>query len=125
METTITLNLSEDFSTLCCIYQIKPDIFFQTVADQISFPSYYSNPMGNDRWATFCFLNFLQEEEPKYHVDRILEERFLHELDAVTDYNIYAPPTEMENSKIKITEVMNKWLKEVVTKRSSYIIKNL
>lgn len=124
METTINLNLSEDFSALCCIYQIKPDIFLQTVVDQISFPSYYSNPMGNDRWATFCFLNFLQEEESKYLVDEALQEKYFMELQASNIYNIYAEDTEIEESKLKIKEIMNQWLKAVLAERSKYITEN-
>lgn len=124
METTIKVNLSEDFSALCCIYQIKPDVFFQTIADQISFPSYYSNPMGNDRWATFCFLNFLQEEESKYQVDEALQDKYFMELQASNIYNIYADNTELEESKSKIKGIMNQWLKAVLAKRSSYIIEN-
>jgi hypothetical protein len=125
METTINLNLSEDFSALCCIYQIQPDMFLQTVVDQISFPSYYSNPMGNDRWATFCFLNFLQEEESKYQVDEEMEDRYMSQLEASINFSLTTDADEISESFESVRSIMRQWLKAVLTQRSRYLTDTL
>lgn len=125
METTINLNLLEDFSALCCIYQIQPSVFLQTVVDQISFPSYYSNPMGADRWATFCFLNFLQEEESKYQVDEEIEDRYMSQLEASINFSLTTDAGEISESFESVRSIMRQWLKAVLTQRSRYLTDTL
>lgn len=125
METTINIHLSQDFNTLCCIYQIKPEFFLQTVVDQISFPSYYSNPIGNDRWATFCFLNFLQQEESNFQVDEDLEDKYLDLLDSSINYNLHADPEVTAKSLTRVKGIMKEWQKAVLAERTKYITDHL
>lgn len=113
METTIHLNLSEDFNTLCTIYQIKPEYFIQTFINQVSFPEYYSRPTAKDRWATLFFLQFLQVECASYNVNRELEKQHLT---LFKDAMMYKFETEPENNPVLIKtgrEVMRQWLKAV------------
>jgi len=58
METQIQLSLPEDFSMLCTIYQIKPELILEQFINQVSFPRFYSNPNGSEKWATYFFLTF-------------------------------------------------------------------
>ncbi|MCX2479360.1 hypothetical protein OQY15_09685 [Pedobacter sp. MC2016-15] len=121
METSIQISLTDDFKDLCCIYQIRPDVFLQTVIDQISYPKYYSNPLGHNRWATFCFLHFIQEEEPKYQVNQLIADKYLDLIDSSMSYNVHAQTTDIEIVYNKISKIMQQWLKEVLAQRSSYI----
>ena len=124
METTVQLTLPEDFNTLCTIYQINPATLIQAFINQISFPCFYSNPTGTDRWATYFFLNFLDVEEYTYEADRELEEHYMrifnHRLLQLLDQD--EEGTNAENAGRKI---MAQWLKAVLAERAKYITDNL
>ena len=124
METQIQLSLPEDFSMLCTIYQIKPELILQQFIDQVSFPRFYSNPNGSEKWATYFFLNFLDREESKYEVDRELENHYLNIFNStllklVKMGGDHAIPEEAGR------KVMRQWLKAVLAERSKYITDNL
>lgn len=125
METAISITLPEDFHTLCSIYQIKPEVLVQSFIDQVSFPSFYSNPIGNNRWATFCFLNFLDVEESKYEVDEDLESKYLNLFNDAIRYNLDVSPEDMIKSVKSGREIMRQWLKAVLAERTKYITDNL
>jgi len=125
METTINITLPEDFYTLCSIYQIKPEVFVQNFIDQVSFPSFYSNPTGSNRWVTFCFLNFLDLEESKYEVNEDLESQYLNLFSDAIRYNHDVNPEDMVQSVKAGREIMKQWLKAVLTERTKYITDNL
>lgn len=125
METAINITLPEDFYMLCSIYQIKPAVFVQNFIDQVSFPSFYSNPTGSNRWATFCFLNFLDVEESKYEVNEDLESQYLNLFSDAIRYNHDLNPEDMVKSVKAGREIMKQWLKAVLTERTKYITDNL
>lgn len=125
METAINITLPEDFHTLCSIYQIKPEVFVQNFIDQVSFPSFYSNPAGSNRWATFCFLNFLDLEESKYEVNEDLESQYLNLFSDAIRYNHDVNPEDMVKSVKVGREIMKQWLKAVLTERTKYITDSL
>lgn len=125
METAINVTLPEDFNTLCSIYQIKPEVLVQSFIDQVSFPSFYSNPIGSNRWATFCFLNFLDVEESKYQVDEGLETQYLVLFNEAVRFNLDVNPEDMIKSVESGREIMRQWLKAVLAERTKYITDNL
>lgn len=125
METTIQLTLSEDFNTLCSIYQIKPEFFIQTFIDQVSLPEYYSRPNDKNRWGTLFFLQFLEVEYSHYRVNRELENKFLTSFNRAVKYNFDANPAHNETSLNTGREIMRQWLKAVLAERAKYITDNL
>lgn len=125
MENTIKLNLSEDFETLCVIYQIKPEYFVQRFIDQVSLPEYYSSPGTNNRWGTLFFLQFLELETEHYEVNRELEDRYLDAFDTAMEYNFDANPATPEASLSIGRNIMKQWLKAVLAERTKYITDQL
>lgn len=125
METPINITLSEDFYTLCSIYQIKPEYFIQTFIDQVSFPSFYSRPSDKDRWATFFFLQFLETEESHYDVNRELEEHYLSLFRKAIRCNFKDDPEDMPASVEAGRNMMKQWLKAVLAERAKYITDKL
>ncbi|WP_158799428.1 hypothetical protein [Pedobacter sp. L105] len=125
METTIHLTLSEDFETLCAIYQIQPEYFIQTFIDQVSLPEYYSDPSNSNRWGTLFFLHFVETELSHYNVDRKLEDRFLTAFNQAMKYNFDAQSSTCETSLATGRNIMRQWLKAVLAERTKYITDNL
>jgi len=78
MKTSININLPEDFTTLCTIYQINPETFIQAFIGEVSFPTFYSRPTATDRWATFFFLNLLRKVDVSIHVNQELEDEYVN-----------------------------------------------
>jgi hypothetical protein len=125
METNMNINLPEDFTILCSIYQIKPETFIQSFVDQVSFPCFYSRPHGTDRWATFFFLYFLDVEESKYEVNGELEDEYLQKFTDALKQHFY-PNTYDEAKAEEIGRaVMRQWMKAAMADRTKYIIDNL
>jgi len=124
METNIQLSLPEDFSMLCTIYQIKPELLIQQFVDQVSFPGFYSNPNGSSKWATYFFLNFLDREESKYEVDRELENHYLSIFNS-TLLKLVKMGGDNAIPESAGRKVMNDWLKAVLADRTRYITDNL
>jgi hypothetical protein len=124
METQIQLSLPEDFSTLCTIYQIKPELLIQQFIDQVSFPGFYSNPNGRSKWATYFFLNFLDREESKYEVDRELESHYLSIFNS-TLLKLVKMGGDNAIPEEAGRKVMRQWLKAVLADRTRYITDNL
>jgi len=125
MKITIDITLPEDFSTLLSIYQIKPDELIQYLADLISFPAFYSHPIGRNRWATYFFLDFLESEESHYRVDEELEEKYLKTFRRAIGYNFDQSPDDIAKSEQAGRNIMNQWLKAVLAERARYITDNL
>lgn len=125
MKTQMNINIPEDFSTLCTIYQIKPVTLIQLFADKLSFPCYYSNTTGNDRWATLFFLNFLDLDDSGYEVDEELEEQYL---DTLTQTLLRLLEVDREDVAMKeeaARKIMRQWCKAVLSKRAQYLTDNL
>ncbi|WP_158800215.1 hypothetical protein [Pedobacter sp. L105] len=124
METNIEVNLPVDFTTLCTIYQIKPETLIQLFINSLSFPCFYSNPMGSSRWATYLFLDYLDNEETVLEVDSELEEQYLtlfnRKILELLEQNGDTRPSEEAGRKI-----MAQWLKAVLAERTKYITDNL
>ncbi|WP_158797516.1 hypothetical protein [Pedobacter sp. L105] len=125
MKITIDITLPEDFYTLLSIYQIKPDVFVQYLANQISFPVFYSHPTGSNRWATYFFLDFLESEESEYEVNEELEAKYLKVFKRAIGYNFDQTTDEFTKSEQAGREIMNQWLKAVLAERTRYITDNL
>ncbi|MET4139674.1 hypothetical protein [Pedobacter sp. UYP1] len=125
METAINVTLPEDFYILCSIYQIKPEVFIQQFINQVSFPSYFSNPTGSDCWATLCFLNFIDVQSPKFQVNEDLEIHYLNLFKKAIRYNLVTSPED----KVKVVnsgrKVIRHWLKAVLADRTKYITDSL
>lgn len=125
MENQINISLTEDFETLCTIYQIKPEFFIQTFINQVSFPSFYSAPNDKNRWATFFFLQFLETEEPNYNVNRDLEDHYLRLFREAMKCNFKDDPEDAPATIETGRSMMKKWLKAVLTERARYLTDEL
>ena len=118
METNMTFTLPEDFTTLCSIYQIKPDVFIQSFVDLVSFPHFYSRPHAPDRWATFFFLNFLDVEDAKCEVNDDLEDEYLTKFTDAIRQHFY--PNQYDEAKAEEVGrvVMLQWMKAAMADRA-------
>ena len=125
METTIHLTLSEDFETLCSIYQIQPEYFIQTFIDQVSLPEYYNEPSNDNRWGTLFFLYFIETELSHYDVNRKLESRFLDAFNQAMKYNFDAHSIASEATLTTGRNIIRQWLKAALAERTKYITDNL
>jgi len=125
METTIQITLSEDFETLCSIYQIKLEYFIQTFIDQVSLPEYYSSPSSDNRWGTLFFLQFLEAELSHYNVNRELEDHYLVAFDQAMKYNYDANSAANETALTTGKNIMRQWLKAALAERAKYLTDNI
>ena len=125
MEIIINISLPEDFNTLCCIYQIKPEFFIQTFINQISFPDFYSRPNDKNRWATLFFLQFLDLEESHYEVNEELEEQYLRLFNQTMKCHFFDDDANNSNSLKVGRNIMRQWMKAVLAERSNYLTNNL
>ena len=125
MEVQLNLNLPEDFSNLCTIYQIKPENILQALMDQVSFPCFYSQANGKERWATLFFLNYLDQEKAVCNVDEELEDQYLKTFtDTVKQVSAQHPTEELKTEQAG-RKVMEKWMKATVAQRASYLTNGL
>lgn len=123
METTIQLDLPEDFDTLCSLYSIKPQQLIQSFINQVSLPRFYSNPIGNGRWATYFFLDYIDNDENNILVDRDLETKYLnlfnrHLIDAVKESG------NVSSSESEGRKILRLWHRDLLSKRSKYLTDN-
>ena len=125
METTIHLNLTEDFDTLCSIYQISPQNLLQAFTDQISYPVYFGNPNGEARWANDFFIYYLDEQPDRDSVETELEDYYFEKFNDAVKPKFKPGPAEVDRA-IKIRrKIMAQWLKAILAERSKYITDHL
>lgn len=124
METTIQLALPEDFTTLCNLYTINPQDFIQSFVNQVSLPRFYSYPLGSSRWATYFFLDYIENEDNCTLVDRELESKYL------TMFNEHIINAVKQTGEISASEaagrnILKLWLRDVIIERGRYLTENL
>lgn len=124
MEATIKLNLPDDFTMLCTIYNINPETLIQSFIDQVSFPVFYAKPTAKDRSATLFFINFLDQPAVNYVPNHDLDDKYLEcFMDTLQEHlNRSADPEKTEQAG---RGVMKKWEKAVLADRANYLLKNL
>lgn len=125
MESQMNINIPEDLSILCTIYQIKPETLVQLFVDKVSFPFYYSNTTGNDRWATLFFVNLLELHDSCYEVDEELEEQYLRTLTQTLLRLLEIDRKDVVKKEEEARKIMRQWYKAVLSKRAEYLTNNL
>lgn len=125
METTMNLNLPEDFMNLCSIYNIQPQQFIQSFVDNISFPSFYTGAQKDEKWATYFFLHYIESEGYGAATECDLENEYLQ---CFTD-TLAANLEQYDDGGAKAREegrgVIRKWHKAVLAERTKYIMDQL
>ncbi|MDO7743087.1 MAG: hypothetical protein MUP99_04910 [Pedobacter sp.] len=121
MKTSININLPEDFTTVCTIYQINPETFIQAFIGEVSFPTFYSRPTATDRWATFFFLNLLRKVDVSIHINQELEDEYLNKFNLAMQSSFDILGSDETAAQAAGRRVMKDWMKAVVAERARYL----
>jgi len=121
MKTSININLPEDFTTLCTIYQINPETFIQAFIEEVSFPQFYSRPTATDRWATFFFLNLLRKVDVSININEELEDEYLNKFNTALQSSFDTNGSDETAAQAAGRRVMKDWMKAVVAERARYL----
>lgn len=125
MKTFINVNLPEDFTTLCTIYQINPETFIQAFIEEVSFPLFYSRPTATDRWATFFFLNLLRKVDVSVHINQELEDEYVNKFNVALQRSFDTNGSDETAAQAAGRSVMKDWMKAVVAERARYLTDHL
>lgn len=116
MNINVHINPTEDFHILCDLFNVEPQVLLQKFVEKISFPFYYSQPDGNERWATLFFLSYI--EEGKRNTAEMAEhEPFMNELAEVVFKHLESGHQNSAKAELAGRKLMKKWHKQVMAKR--------
>ena len=121
MKNSININMPEDFTTLCTIYQINPETFIQAFIEEVSFPKFYSRPTATDRWATFFFLNLLRKVDVSIHINQELEDEYVNKFNTALQSSFDRNGSDKTAAQSAGRRVMKDWMKAVVAERARYL----
>lgn len=116
MKINVTIDSPEDFSVLCDLFKVEPQAFLQKFVDRVSFPFYYSQPDGDERWATLFFLYYLAQQE-RSEEDMEQHEPFMNELADVVFKQLDSSHKNAARAELAGRKVMKQWHKQVMAKR--------
>lgn len=125
METTLNLNVPEDFISLCSIYNIQPQKFIQSFVDNVSFPSFYTGKIKEEKWATYFFLHYIESKEYATETEDDLENQYLQRFTDALNANMEQYNDDGENAREAGRGVIREWQKAVLAERARYIIDQL
>jgi hypothetical protein len=128
MEINFKSEVPEDFSTLCDIFQIKPEILIKSILDRISFPFFFCNPHSRQRWSTFLFLEHLDGDDYEFNEKEMeLNEAYCEKITNAILRIKKNDDDEITNKKAEeeARKLMREWHKMVMKERSKYLIDNL
>lgn len=118
MKINVSIDPPEDFSMLCDLFKVEPEAFLQKFVDRVSFPFYYSQPDGDERWATLFFLYYLGQQ-PGYDEEMEQHEPFMNELAEVVFKQLDSSHRNAEKAALAARKVMKQWHKQVIAKRGT------
>jgi len=125
MEITVKLDVPEDLMNLCTIYNIQPQKVMQCFAKNVSFPTYYTDVNGKNKWATLFFLQLIDAKEDETETDIGLEEHYLQHFNDILSEQM----EEHDDDGVKAREagrnVIRNWQKAVLGERARYITDQL
>ncbi|WP_316821653.1 hypothetical protein [Pedobacter gandavensis] len=116
MKINITIHPTEDFNILCELFNVDPQTLIQKFVERTSFPFYYSQPDGDERWATLFFLSYI-EKEKRTKIEMAEHEPFMNELAEVVFKHLESGHQNSAKAEIAGRKVMKQWHKEIVAKR--------
>ena len=124
MEISLNIELPEDFSTLCDIFGIRPELFVQKMLEEISLPYFYSNPHGNRRLATMLFLDHLEsaersDSELDFHIP------YMEKLSVEISKILLENSGDHEIAEKTARKIMKEWHKAILMHRAKYIIDDM
>jgi len=125
METTIKLNVPEDLLSLCTIYNIQPQKVLECFAKNVSFPRYYTDVNGKNRWATLFFLQLLDGKEDETETDIGLEEHYLQHFNDTLAIQMEEHNDNGVKARAAGRNVIRNWQKAVIAERAKYILDGL
>jgi hypothetical protein len=127
MELNLKTNLTEDFSTVCDIFQIKPESIVQSIIDRISFPYFFTHQHEIGRWPTLLFLEFLDEDHHHESGELELHEPYMNRIAELIERAFAVKDDDQAKSKAEQAArgVMREWHNAVLKHRAKYLLDNL
>lgn len=117
MKIKITITPPEDFMVLCDLFKVEPQELLQQFVERVSFPFYYSQPDGDERWATLFFLQYLSVEKQHLKDEMEQHEPFMNELAEVVFRHLDGSQKNVLKAELAGRKVMDKWHKHLIAKR--------
>lgn len=117
MKMNVTINPTEDFSILCDLFKVEPQELLQKFVERVSFPFYYSQPDGDQRWATLFFLCYLGQQGKDNELEMAEHEPFMTELAEVVFKHLETGQKNTDKAALAGRKVMKQWHKQVMAKR--------
>lgn len=124
METTLKIDLPEDFNMLCDIFSIKPEAFIKKVVDAVSLPHFYCHPHDKSRWATLLFLDHLDTYE-KTETEFRFHEPYMEKLYLSIREILQQSEDDYDKAEKNARKVMLDWHRAVLNEKAKYIIDHL
>lgn len=118
MKMNVTINGTEDFNVLCELFKVDPQALIQKFVDQVSFPFYYSQPDGDERWATLFFLYYIGLQGKNIEIEMPQHEPFMNQMAEVVFNHLEAGHQYAAKAEIAGREVMKAWHQHIMEKRA-------
>jgi len=125
METTIKIDVPEDLLSLCTIYNIRPQKVMECFAKNVSFPTYYTDVKGKNKWATLFFLQLIDAKEDETETDIELEEHYLQCFNDTLAIQMKEHNDDGAKAREAGRNVIRQWQKAVIAERAKYILDGL
>lgn len=125
MKIDLKITPTEDFTTLCSIYNIQPEMLIQSFIDQISFPCYYSKDEDDEKWALLFFLQYLDSDSYNEVINEKLQDYYLNIFSKVIAENLDSFPGDPLKAQEAGRKIIRKWHKAVLAERTKYITDQL
>lgn len=128
MEVNFKSEVPEDFSTLCDIFQIKPETILNSILERISFPFFFCNPNSRHRWSTFLFLEHLESEAYEFNDNEMeLNEAYFEKINAAILRIKKNDDDEITTKKAEdeVRRLIREWHKMIMKERAKYLLDNL
>ncbi|WP_316750929.1 hypothetical protein [Pedobacter gandavensis] len=119
MKMNVTINPTEDFSVLCDLFKVAPQALLQEFVNQVSFPFYYSQPDGDERWATLFFLYYLGKYGQDNEADMPMHEPFMNQMAEVVFKELENGHQNSKKAETAGRKVMKNWHKQIMEKRGA------
>jgi len=103
----------------------KPEEVLQAVANQISYPLFYSTKDRDKKYGTYFFIQHIQSPEFKGQINESLEEHYFDQMATAINESYEVHPGDEEKAIAAARTVMEQWAKAAIAERARYLTDDL
>lgn len=125
MQTNMNIEVPKDFAAMCIHAQKDPEQVLQAVANQMSYPLFFTTKNRNKKLATYFFIDYIQSSECKGQVNESLEEHYFGQMANAINESYDQYPDDQEKALAAAQVVMEQWARAAIAERARYLTDGL